>query len=168
MFDYMPHHWRPSDHLERAPQPGLWLLVRRGIRLGSVEYGRVHGRQAFRGVTPGGAIVGYSWTLELACDRLWEWSVRTGRGAGMSAWPWPPIQIGEAEWVVMRNSPSQPKALVRLVPATEERPAHYRAVTWAPSSQQRLLIGYFPTLEAADEAVLEDSPGRIVVVPAQR
>jgi len=164
----MPHHWRPSDHLERSPQPGVWLLVERGTRVGSIEYGRVRRQRAFRGVTPGGDVVGYSWSLERACDRLWEWSVRTGRGAGLSAWPWPPIRVSEVEWVIMRNSPSHPKALVRFFPASPERPAFYRAVTWAPASDQRELIGYFPTLELADEAVLEDPPGRISLAPERR
>lgn len=164
----MPHHWRPSDHLERSPRSGTWLLVRRGVQLGAVEYGRVRGRQAFRAVTPSGQIVGYSWSLERACDRLWEWCVRTGRGAALSAWPWPPIQIGDSEWIIMRNSPSLPKAVVRLVAETPESPRYYRAVTWAPASDNRALIGYFPTLEAADEAVLEDSPGRIVTTTPHR
>lgn len=165
MFECMPHHWRPSDNLERSPQAGVWLLVERGSRVGSIEYGRVRGRRAFRGLTPGGQLVGYSWSLEGACDRLWEWSVRTGRGTGMSAWPWPPIQIGEVEWVVMRSSPSHPKAVVRYFPATTEAPAFYRAVTWSPTPGNRELIGYFTSLELADEAVLEDSPGRIRTVP---
>ena len=80
----MTHHWRPSDHLERSPQPGVWLLVRRGARVGSVEYGRVRGQQAFRGVTAGGDLVGYAWSIERACDRLWDWSVRTARGGIMT------------------------------------------------------------------------------------
>lgn len=158
----MAHHWRPSDHLERAPQPGRWLLVERGRRIGTIEHGRVHGKRAFRGMTAGGSVVGYSWTLESACDRLWEWSVRTTKGARVSAWPWPPIQVGEVEWVIMRNSPSRPKALVRLLPARGEHPALYRAVTWSPHSRDRRLIGYYPTLALADEAVLEDPPGRII------
>jgi len=161
----MPHHWRPSDHLERSPQPGVWLLIERGARLGSIEYGKVHHRRAFRGLTPSGDLVGYAWSLEVACDRLWDWSVRTRTGAGMTAWPWPPIQVSEVEWVIMRNSPSHPKGLVRFLPATGAQPAAYRAVTWAPRSENRQLIGYFPTLELADAAVLEDAPTRIPVAP---
>ena len=161
----MPHHWRPSDHLERSPQPGVWLLIERGARLGSIEYGKVHHRRAFRGLTAAGDLVGYAWSLEVACDRLWDWSVRTRRGAGMTAWPWPPIQVSEVEWVIMRNNPSQPKALVRLLPARGAQPAAYRAVTWAARSENRQLIGYFPTIELADAAVLEDAPTRIAVAP---
>ena len=164
----MPHHWRPSDHLEKSPQSGVWLLVERGRRVGSIEYGKVRRRVAFRALTPTGELVGYAWSLERACDRLWEWSVRTGRGAGLTAWPWPPIQVAENEWAIMRNSPSQPKAVVRFFDATPARPAYYRAVTWAPGSEGRELIGYFLTLELADEAVLEDSPGRISTEPDRR
>ena len=164
----MPHHWRPSDHLERSPQPGVWLLVERGTRLGSIEYGRVRRQEAFRGITPAGELVGYARSLEGACDRLWDWSVRTRRGAGMTAWPWPPIQVSEVEWVVMRNSPSRPKGLVRFLPATAAQPAAYRAVTWAPRSENRELIGYFPTLELADASVLEDAPARMAVAPERR
>jgi len=86
----------------------------------------------------------------------------------VTAWPWPPIQIGVDEWVVMRNSPSLPKAVVRFFEATERSPAFYRAATWAPRSEERELIGYYPTLELADSAILEDSPGRIAVVPDRR
>ena len=86
----------------------------------------------------------------------------------MTAWPWPPIQISEVEWVVMRNSPSQPKALVRHFAATASQSAHYRAVTWAPRSENRQLIGYFPSLELADAAVLEDSAARISTGPDRR
>ena len=86
----------------------------------------------------------------------------------MSAWPWPPIRVGETEWLIMRNSPTHPKAVVRLLPATAEAAERYRAVTWAPRSEQRLLIGYFATLGAADEAVLEDSPRAIAIAPDRR
>lgn len=164
----MPHHWRPSDHLERSPQPGVWLLVRRGKHLGSVEYGRVQRRPAFRGVTPAGTVVGYARSLERACDRLWEWSIRTGAAMGLTAWPWPPIQVAEGEWVVMRNSPSLPKAVIRLLPATDARASVYRVVTWAPLSGDRKLIGYYPTLDAADEAVLEDAPAHMSNEPDRR
>jgi len=168
MFYCMPHHWRPSDHLERSPRPGVWLLVRRGTRVGSVEYGRVRGQQAFRGVTAGGDLVGYAWSIERACDRLWDWSVRTARGGIMTAWPWPPIQVSEMEWVVMRNSPSQPKGAVRFFPATAEHPAYYRATTWSIRQSDQLLIGYYPTLDLADAAILEDPPGRIAHGPDRR
>ena len=164
----MPHHWRPSDHLERAPQRGVWLLVDRGTRVGTIEYGKVQHRQAFRGITAAGDLVGYARSLELACDRLWDWSVRTRKGAGMTAWPWPPIQVSETEWVVMRNSPTHPKGLVRFLPATAAQPAVYRAVTWAARSEDRQLIGYFRTLELADAAVLEDAPGLIPAGPDRR
>jgi hypothetical protein len=45
---------------------------------------------------------------------------------------------------------------VRRFDADSQHPTFYRAVSWAPTSEGRQLIGYFPTLQAADEAVLED------------
>ncbi len=174
----MTHHWRPSDHLERAPGRSEWRLVHRGIPLGRIEYGRVARRPAFRSVTRpdpvsgAEAVVGYSWVLETACDRLWDWSVRVRTPAttprensSMTAWPWPPIRISDTEWVVMRNSASRPKAVIRRMDADPGHPPFFRAVSWAPESADRHLIGYFPTLEFADLAVLEDAPQLITHGP---
>jgi hypothetical protein len=158
----MAHHWRPSDNLEPGFQKSEWVLTDRATRVGTIEYGKVRGTPAFRAVARSGPLVGYAWTLEAACDRLWAWWIRCRKGAELSAWPWSPIQISDAEWVVMRNSPTQPKGVVRRFEATSEHPVFYRAVTWAPTSEGRRLIGYFPTLEKADEAVLED-PYRDIV-----
>ena len=77
----MTHHWRPSDDLIAGPRPGgEWFLYDRARLVGSVQYGRVTTKPAFRSVTPDGDLVGYAWTLEAACDRLWAWHVlvRTG------------------------------------------------------------------------------------------
>ncbi len=73
MFDSMTHHWRASDNLEHAFEPGRWRLYDRGAIVGTIEYGRVNGRAGLRGVSPGGVVVGYAATLEEACDRMWEW-----------------------------------------------------------------------------------------------
>jgi hypothetical protein len=124
--------------------------------VGTIDYGKVPGKPAFRAVARSGPLVGYAWTLEAACDRLWAWWIRCRKGAQMSAWPWPPIQVSDVAWVVMRNDPTQPKAVVRRFDASSEHPVFFRAVTWAPTSEGRRLIGYYPTLEQADEAVLED------------
>lgn len=81
MFDAMSHHWRPSDGLIAGPRPGgEWFLYDHALRIGTIQYGRVGGRAAFRGLTPGGDVVGYSPSLETACDRLWEWHVLVRRG----------------------------------------------------------------------------------------
>ncbi len=178
----MTHHWRPSDQLERAPGRSDWLLVHRGIHLGRIEYGRVARRPAFRSLTRPNtitgieAVVGYAWVLETACDRLWDWSVRvstatstamstTKETPSMTAWPWPPIRLSENEWVVMRNSASHPKAVIRRLEADRGHPPFFRAVSWAPASADRRLIGYFPTLEVADLAILEDAPQLITHGP---
>ncbi|MDJ0335330.1 hypothetical protein QMG83_08855 [Salinibacterium sp. G-O1] len=172
----MTHHWRPSDHLERAPGRSEWRLVHRGIPIGRIEYGRVAHRPAFRSLTRPNpatgveAVVGYAWVLETACDRLWDWSVRMKtttpkEHSSMAAWPWPPISINDSEWVVMRNSASRPKAIIRRMQADAGHPPFFRAVSWAPVSADRRLIGYFPTLELADLAILEDPPQLITHGP---
>jgi len=69
------HHWHPSDGLSPSDHAGEWMLHDRSILIGSIEHGRVAGQHAFRAVTPHRALVGYAWTLEAACDRLWAWHV---------------------------------------------------------------------------------------------
>jgi hypothetical protein len=132
------------------------VLDDRGVRVGSIELGKVGGRRAFRARARNGALVGYALEVEEACDRLWAWWVRTRKGASMSAWPWPPIRIGEDEWIVMRNEPGTPRAVIRRF--SSGGGTYYRAVSWAPNSEERVLIGRYPTLQAADDAVLTDPP----------
>lgn len=74
----------------------------------------------------------------------------------MSAWPWPPISVAEGEWIIMRNEPSTPRAIVRRF--DEGGRSYYRAVSWALRSEDRVLIGRYASLEAADDAVLADPP----------
>jgi hypothetical protein len=72
--------------------------------------------------------------------------------------PWPLIQISGCEWVIMRDHPSKPAALVRYL---EDKPEErYRVVRWAPDPADRRLFEYFPTLEIADMAVtfIENEP----------
>lgn len=72
----MTHHWRPSDGLITGRRPGgEWFLYDRQLLVGKVQFGRVGGKPAFRGLTPSGELVGYAYDLETACDRLWEWHV---------------------------------------------------------------------------------------------
>lgn len=85
----MTHHWRPSDGLVAGPRPGgEWYLFDRSRLIGTIQHGRVAKRSALRSLTPVGDLVGYSWTLETACDRLWEWHVLVetagGEHAGMA------------------------------------------------------------------------------------
>ena len=77
----------------------------------------------------------------------------------MTAWPWPPIQISDCEWVVMRHERTRPEAVIHRFEARDAQPAYFRVVSWAPLSKDRKLIGRFPTLEAADAAVLVGTPG---------
>lgn len=82
-----------------------------------------------------------------------------------------PIRISRVEWVCMRNDPVLPKAVIRLVTVRERRDGvegppldRYRVVTWAPDSADRLLVGYFDTLQAANAAVRYDIPDPTSVV----
>jgi hypothetical protein len=83
----------------------------------------------------------------------------------MTAWPWPPIQVSDCEWIVMRHEKSRPHAMVRRFAASPEHPEYYRVVSWAPLSKDRKLIGRYLNLQAADEAVLVDSPATITHGP---
>lgn len=65
--------------------------------------------------------------------------------------PWPMVQISEVEWVIIRDDPQHPAALVRELP--ERAGNRYRVVRWAPRSEDRRLFDYFSTLEQADMAV---------------
>lgn len=64
----------------------------------------------------------------------------------------PPIRIGEAEWIVMRDASDRPAGVVKYF-APSGAPAYFRCVSWAPRSEDRRLIGRFPTLDAAAKAV---------------
>lgn len=72
------------------------------------------------------------------------------------AWqpPWPPIRVAETEWIVMRDAKSEPAAVIRTVRMGPRNELFYRVVTWAPTSEGRSLVGYYPTFELADRAVL--------------
>ena len=75
--------------------------------------------------------------------------------------PWPPIRIGVAEWVLMRESRTEPAAIVRAVTMGNRGERFFRVVTWAPTSEDRQLVGYYPSLSEADQAVLFDPPNPI-------
>lgn len=70
--------------------------------------------------------------------------------------PWPMIKISEVEWIILRDDPTYPVAVVRELP--ERTPDRYRIVRWAPRSEDRRLFGYAPSLEAADLAVTFTGP----------
>ncbi|MDH6182176.1 hypothetical protein M2152_002358 [Microbacteriaceae bacterium SG_E_30_P1] len=58
----------------------------------------------------------------------------------------------------MRDSKSEPAAVVRALKLGPRNETFYRVVTWAPTSKDRQLVGYFPTLAVADRAVLFTPP----------
>jgi hypothetical protein len=74
---YMTHHWRASDHLEPSYRAGEWRMYDRGYFIGYIQYGRINGTPGLRGMTPEGRLLGYERELEGACDRMWEWYIRT-------------------------------------------------------------------------------------------
>jgi hypothetical protein len=75
-----------------------------------------------------------------------------------------PIRISAEEWIIMRDEPTQPKALVRRVSVTEresgQRVAKLRVVTWAIDPAERKLVGYFDTMTEVDRAVPWAPPPR--------
>lgn len=68
--------------------------------------------------------------------------------------PWPPIRVGEAEWVIMRDSKTEPVGVIRVVKLGPRNETFYRVVTWAPLSADRQLVGYYATLAEADRSIL--------------
>jgi hypothetical protein len=62
--------------------------------------------------------------------------------------------VAELEWIIMRESKSEPVAVVRIVRMGPRNVSFYRVVTWAPTSEGRTLVGYYVTLAEADRAVL--------------
>ena len=74
--------------------------------------------------------------------------------------PWPPIQISEREWIILRDDRRRPKALVRRFEFGEYNETWYRIVFWAPRSEDRRLVGWTRNLEVADMAVRFGEPQR--------
>ncbi|GAB3607043.1 hypothetical protein GCM10027413_24520 [Conyzicola nivalis] len=66
--------------------------------------------------------------------------------------PWPLVAISDCEWIVVRDDPRRPAAVVRFLPAAPSG-TRYRIVRWAPRSEDRRLFEYVATLEQADMAV---------------
>jgi hypothetical protein len=73
----------------------------------------------------------------------------------VSRWqpPWPPIQISECEWVILRDDRRRPRAMIRRFEFGEHGETWYRVVFWAPRSEDRRLLGWARSLETADMAV---------------
>jgi len=72
--------------------------------------------------------------------------------------PWPPIRLSDDEWVLMRDSQTEPAAIVRRLKMGPRQQTYYRVVSWAPNSENRKLVGYFQTLADADRSVLFSPP----------
>jgi len=51
--------------------------------------------------------------------------------------PWPMIQISESEWVIMRDHPARPAALVRHL--DQKRDDSCQVVRWAPMGGQAVV-----------------------------
>lgn len=74
-----------------------------------------------------------------------------------------PIRISVHEWVIIRNNRRSPKALIRRVDP-ESPTEHYRVVTFELDPAERMLLGRYRTLDAANDSVLYDRP--VTNVPA--
>lgn len=61
----------------------------------------------------------------------------------------PYIVVG-AEWELNVPGHPEPAAVIRRLKL--QGVEHFRVVTWAPTSQGRELVGYYPTVDAAAEA----------------
>lgn len=72
--------------------------------------------------------------------------------------PWPPICIAENEWIIKRNSQREPVGVIRALRMGPRNELFYRVVTWALTSQGRTLVGYYQTLEEADQSILFSTP----------
>ena len=64
----------------------------------------------------------------------------------------PPIRYDRDTWICMRGDPVLPAAIIPRQRAGERE--YFRAVTWDLDPARRLLIGRYPSLELANEAVL--------------
>ncbi len=54
----------------------------------------------------------------------------------------------------MRDAKNEPAAVIRAVRIGPRNELFYRVVSWAPTSDGRILVGYYATLQLADRAVL--------------
>ncbi len=68
--------------------------------------------------------------------------------------PWPPVRIAESEWVILRDSRTEPAGVIKVVTLGPRGESFYRVVTWSPTSEGRTLVGYFSTLQEADRSIL--------------
>lgn len=84
-----------------------------------------------------------------------------GGAAGPWHPPWPPIRVGESEWIVMRDSKREPVAVIRALRLGPRNELYYRVVSWAADSATRTLLGYFPSLDAADQSVHFEPPAAV-------
>ena len=67
--------------------------------------------------------------------------------------PWPPIQVSEHEWIIVREKKTQPTAVIRRLRLGPRSETFYRVVTWAPTAEGRELVGYYASLDEANRSV---------------
>jgi hypothetical protein len=66
------------------------------------------------------------------------------------------IMLDTHTWIVMRTHPTMPAGIIAHVEVTTPdgtRVWRYRAVRWALNPADRTLIGYYDTVDQADEAI---------------
>ncbi|MBL5974785.1 MAG: hypothetical protein D3X82_13750 [Candidatus Leucobacter sulfamidivorax] len=66
------------------------------------------------------------------------------------------IQISTNSWIVMRESPYEPRAIIHKVTDSQQMPK-LLLMRWAPSEEHRVLVGVYETMKAAEQAVPWDT-----------
>jgi hypothetical protein len=77
-----------------------------------------------------------------------------------------PIRYDHDTWLVMRNDPVLPAALIVRMrgPGRQE---FFITIGWDLDAEQRRMIGRYPTLQEADAAVLYDNVAPVVGAPLE-
>lgn len=68
-----------------------------------------------------------------------------------------PIRYDIDTWLVVRNDPAIPKAIIRRFVHRDTGRDYYRVVTWDLDPEKRKLIGRYKSLDEANAAVLYDT-----------
>lgn len=86
-----------------------------------------------------------------------EAALRAAQGPTQTvrAWtpPWRPIRISDVEWIIMRDSTTEPVGVIRVMKLGPRDETFFRVVTWAETSEARSLVGYFRSLSEADQSI---------------
>lgn len=62
------------------------------------------------------------------------------------------ITIADGQWIVMREKPDEPKAVILRITDTAED-ARFMVMVWQPTPADRRMTGIYDSLEAAEKSV---------------